>query len=76
MAVLSSAIVSASGFSWCGEYRCRFYFNCVVRGNWWFSVVFGLGFFKFLVIGLGDSSGWRRAVSRMAAPGGLVLIHR
>ncbi len=41
-----------------------------------FSVILGLEFFSFLVIGLGDSSGWRRAVSRMAAPRGLVLIHR
>ncbi len=56
-----------------GTFFCR---TVWLEGSGSFGVVFGLEFFEFLVIRLGGSLGWRRAVSRIAAPGGPVLIHR
>ncbi len=41
-----------------------------------FGVSFGLEFFDFLVLSLGDSLGWREAVCRMAAPRGLAADRR
>ncbi len=47
-----------------------------LEGSCRFGNNLGLEFIGILVIGLGDSLDWRKAVSRMAAPGGLVLGHR
>jgi hypothetical protein len=46
-------------------------FSCgtvLLEGSGSFGVIFGLEFIRFLVNSLGDSLGWRKAVSRMAAP--------
>ncbi len=75
--VRSTAIVSASGFSWGGEKKKTFLCGTVrLEGSGSFGINVGLEFFGILVISLGDSLGWRKAVSRIAAPGGLVLGHR
>ena len=47
-----------------------------LEGSGSFEIIFGLEFFGLLVISLVISLGWRKAVSRIAAPGGLVLGHR
>ena len=54
-------------------------FSCgavLLEGSGSFGVIFGLEFVGFLVKSLGDSLGWRKAVSRMAAPRGLAADRR